>query len=61
MIEDPIFYNETKTSCNKKIEKVDNFESDTFSRYKMVIAVRDDLKMSTGKIAAQVGHGGISF
>ena len=28
-------------------------------RYKMVIVVRDDLKMSRGKIAAQVGHGGI--
>ena len=26
--------------------------------YKMVIVVRRDLKMSVGKVSAQVGHGG---
>ena len=35
-----------------------NDKENEIDRYKMVIAVRDDLKMGKGKIAAQVGHGG---
>lgn len=34
-------------------------DEDYSTNYKMVIMVRDDLKMGRGKIAAQVGHAGI--
>ena len=47
MMEDNTFYQENKL----------NFCS-TEENYKMVIMVREDLKMGNGKIAAQVGHGG---
>jgi hypothetical protein len=47
MMEDNTFYQENKSSFCK-----------TEENYKMVIIVREDLKMGKGKIAAQVGHGG---
>jgi PTH2 family peptidyl-tRNA hydrolase len=60
MIEEPNFYLQMKDNLsmdnNKSSEKlIDSFKEE---QYKMVIAVRDDLKMGRGKIAAQVGHGG---
>jgi hypothetical protein len=65
MIEDPSFYQETKFSINKvnncNLLQNEDVNSDNIfndSNYKMVIMVRDDLKMGKGKIAAQVGHGG---
>lgn len=63
MIEDPTFYEETKATvrmkenkCAPEKIKTDNLFSEY--NYKMVIAVRDYLKMGRGKIGAQVGHGG---
>lgn len=53
-------------SGNKKLTKLNkNIKNDyNFSIYddlKMVFCVRQDLKMGTGKIAAQVGHAAISL
>ena len=52
MIEDKTFFEENKLNLCKTEEKGG-------SNYKMVIMVREDLKMGKGKIAAQVGHAGI--
>ena len=56
MIEDPSFFRETKATC--QINQGSSCLEENYSNYKMVIIVRDDLKMGRGKIAAQVGHGG---
>jgi hypothetical protein len=57
MIEDPSFFRETKATCQMSQMNQGCLE-DIYSNYKMVIMVRDDLKMGRGKIAAQAGHGG---
>jgi hypothetical protein len=56
MIEDPIFFKETKATSQMSQKNL--CVDDMSSNYKMVVIVRNDLKMGTGKIAAQVGHGG---
>lgn len=54
MIEDPNFNLQLSYSDKEPI-----FSSFSAEGSKMVIAVREDLKMGKGKIAAQVGHAGI--
>ena len=49
MLEDPDFYYQLKNAPQGNISEQDN-------NYKMVILVREDLHMSMGKTAAQVGH-----
>jgi hypothetical protein len=60
MIEEPSFYEQMKDNLgvdnSSKKGIIDSFKQEN---YKMVIVVREDLKMGKGKIAAQVGHGGI--
>jgi hypothetical protein len=64
MIEDPTFYlqmkenAEMKSISNKNDNIYNNSNPSDNEGYKMVIMVRTDLNMKTGKIAAQVGHGG---
>jgi hypothetical protein len=53
MIEDPSFYLQMKDNLDNK-----QYEETKSEPYKMVIVVREDIKMGKGKIAAQVGHGG---
>lgn len=48
-------YTNKKDDSKKKLSN--DLESNELNRFKMTIAVRKDLNMSTGKIAAQVGHG----
>jgi len=60
MVEEPLFFTQMKENLqmkmNTKIEESSNFND---KNYKMVVVVRKDLKMGEGKIAAQVGHGGM--
>ena len=49
MLEDPDFYYQLKNAPQVNTSEQDN-------NYKMVILVREDLHMSMGKTAAQVGH-----
>lgn len=46
-----------ETATALLLEIKENSKKEYGDDYKMVIIVRDDLKLSTGKIAAQVGHG----
>jgi hypothetical protein len=63
MIEDPLFYAQMKENIfmksNTNVSGVKARKNEQHENYKMVIVVRKDLKMGEGKIAAQVGHGGI--
>jgi PTH2 family peptidyl-tRNA hydrolase len=65
MIENPTFYIQMKENIdlgNSKSTQTTTSQSNQSNQsnqsdqYKMVIAVREDLKMGRGKIAAQVGH-----
>jgi PTH2 family peptidyl-tRNA hydrolase len=58
MIEDPTFYIQMKEgiNCGNNQSKTDILTGDTVDKFKMVILVRDDIKMGRGKIGAQVGH-----
>lgn len=62
MIEEPLFYMQMKENTRMKLNSnviSNKISNDQNENYKMVIVVRKDLKMGEGKIAAQVGHGGI--
>ncbi|XP_065085736.1 probable peptidyl-tRNA hydrolase 2 [Ochlerotatus camptorhynchus] len=47
----------SKTTASKKEEE--NIFSDFGGEYKMILVVRNDLKMGKGKIAAQCGHAAV--
>ena len=62
MIEEPLFFTQMKENIQFKTlpqNSITNENNEATSNFKMVIVVRKDLKMGEGKIAAQVGHGGI--
>jgi hypothetical protein len=61
MVEEPLFFTQMKENLQMKMNTIlDESSISNDKIYKMVVVVRKDLKMGEGKIAAQVGHGGIN-